>query len=125
MLVSLPSTYPGLRKSVNQNLSDILQLHEEILGELHRAVTHSEYKEFGSFRSMGGTAARLTLGQVEMHHRLEVGPEATVTTMQNRRRLPTEIVELCTEPQVIAEISKIFDRKVRRNATQCYVSSYV
>ena len=43
ILASLPTTHPELRSSINRNLTDIVELHEEILGELHRAVPNSEY----------------------------------------------------------------------------------
>ncbi|OAQ96614.1 hypothetical protein LLEC1_03706 [Akanthomyces lecanii] len=35
--------HDSLRLAIHQNLSEILRLHDEILGELHRAVPYSEY----------------------------------------------------------------------------------
>ncbi|GKT83011.1 rho guanyl nucleotide exchange factor [Colletotrichum tofieldiae] len=35
----------GLRSSINRNLTDIVELHEELLGELHRVVPDSEYTQ--------------------------------------------------------------------------------
>ncbi|OHE97807.1 RhoGEF domain-containing protein [Colletotrichum orchidophilum] len=45
ILASLPTLPPGLRSSINRNLTDIVELHEELLGELHRAVPDSEYTQ--------------------------------------------------------------------------------
>ncbi|CAI4216243.1 unnamed protein product [Parascedosporium putredinis] len=42
---SLPSISAGLRSSINRNLTEIVELHEEILGELHRVVPNSEYTQ--------------------------------------------------------------------------------
>ncbi|KAI1447892.1 Dbl homology domain-containing protein [Annulohypoxylon stygium] len=45
ILASLPTPQWGLRSSINRNLTDIVELHEEILGELHRVVPNSEYTQ--------------------------------------------------------------------------------
>ncbi|EEY19864.1 RSP [Verticillium alfalfae VaMs.102] len=43
LLASLPTLPLGMRSSINRNLTDIIQLHEEILSDLHRVVPDSEY----------------------------------------------------------------------------------
>ncbi|GJN72941.1 hypothetical protein PLICBS_007017 [Purpureocillium lilacinum] len=45
ILASLPAVCMGLRASINQNLADIIELHEEILGEVQRLIPHSEYTQ--------------------------------------------------------------------------------
>ncbi|OHW95648.1 RhoGEF domain-containing protein [Colletotrichum incanum] len=45
ILASLPTLPMGLRSSINRNLTDIVELHEELLGELHRVVPDSEYTQ--------------------------------------------------------------------------------
>ncbi|KAM5362782.1 hypothetical protein ACJZ2D_012366 [Fusarium nematophilum] len=45
MLAALPSLPERLRSSINSNLTQIVQLHEEILGELHRVIPDSEYEQ--------------------------------------------------------------------------------
>ncbi|KAF3017465.1 hypothetical protein E8E14_009704 [Neopestalotiopsis sp. 37M] len=45
ILASLPTQHPGLRSSINRNLTEIVELHEEILGDLHRTVPDSEYTQ--------------------------------------------------------------------------------
>jgi hypothetical protein len=106
MLVAVPAIYPGLRKSVKQNLSDIIQLHKEILGELHRAVSISDYKEFGTSRSPIKTADQMMRSRMPTHHR-----SADVRASDVRSRTLAEAPEICSEPQVIVEVSKLFERK--------------
>src|SRR5687767_6055640 len=45
ILASMPTLPAGLRTSINHNLAEIVQLHEEILGDLHRVVPDSEYTQ--------------------------------------------------------------------------------
>ncbi|KAJ6445632.1 membrane-associating domain-containing protein [Purpureocillium lavendulum] len=49
ILASLPTLCMGLRASINQNLTEIIELHEEILGDLHRVMSRFFiYKEYGA-----------------------------------------------------------------------------
>ncbi|KAK8924679.1 hypothetical protein VCV18_005101 [Metarhizium anisopliae] len=105
MLVSLPSTYHGLRQSVNRNLSDILQLHEEFLDELQRAVSNSGIKEFGHLESVTG------IPDQPLHDRTQVFSRNGRANVHRGRSI-METSELCAEPQVIVEVSKIFERQV-------------
>lgn len=41
--MSVPTLSSQTRASIQQNVVRIIQLHEELLGELHKAVPHSEY----------------------------------------------------------------------------------
>ncbi|KIE01818.1 RhoGEF domain-containing protein, partial [Metarhizium majus ARSEF 297] len=107
MLVSLPSTYPGLRQSVNRNLSDILQLHEECLDELQRAVSHSGIKEFGHLEGVTG------IPDQPLHDRTQVFNRSGRANVHRGRSI-MESSELCAEPQVIVEVSKIFERQMSR-----------
>ncbi|KAH6689120.1 RSP protein [Plectosphaerella plurivora] len=45
ILASLPALSRGLRSSINHNLAEIVELHEDILGDLHRIVPDSEYSQ--------------------------------------------------------------------------------
>ncbi|KAG8416815.1 hypothetical protein J3459_013603 [Metarhizium acridum] len=107
MLVSLPSLYPGLRQSVNQNLSDILQLHEEFLDELQRAVSHSGVKEFGHVECATG------IPEQPLHDRTQAFCRSGGVNVHRGRSI-METSELCAEPQVIVEVSKIFERQMSR-----------
>ncbi|KAL8377801.1 hypothetical protein RB595_008470 [Gaeumannomyces hyphopodioides] len=95
ILASLPTQVPGLRSSINQNMTEIVELHEELLGELHRAVPHSEYTQA---ESPSGT--RNSLGPV---------PED-----KNGDPRLQEAPETMAEPQVAAEVARIFIAKMNR-----------
>lgn len=102
---SLPSISAGLRSSINRNLTEIVELHEEILGELHRVVPNSEY-----------TQAEL-LKQPEMlrpktHQRwrsLDSVPE-NAKHISWLQRIPGMIADA----QVAEEVAKIFGKRVSR-----------
>ncbi|PFH62541.1 hypothetical protein XA68_13123 [Ophiocordyceps unilateralis] len=112
ILASLPAMCMGLRSSINKNLTDIVELHEEILGELHRAVPHSEYTQpqapSGSYSMANWAAAETPPG----HHRW-----ASVDGALERRRRVSWLQKtpgMLADPQVVAEVSKIFAKKMNR-----------
>lgn len=76
--------HDSLRLSIHQNLSEILGLHDEILGELHRAVPYSEY-------SYADTAPK-------GHGRWTSVDSAPP--------------DMLAEPQIAAQVSRIFAQKV-------------
>ncbi|KAI8724890.1 DH domain-containing protein [Fusarium sp. LHS14.1] len=98
MLAALPSLSKQLRSSTNRNLHRILQLHDEILGDLHRVVPFSEYSQLehpvlsksGRNRSRG----------------LNTLPECGVN-LQALHCVPG----MLTDPQVAAEVAKVFSKK--------------
>lgn len=94
---------PGLRSSINQNLAAVVELHEEILGDLHRAVPHSEYTQMDML-----TCPK---DHVEKHRRirsLDAVPEdnATMSWLES-------VPGMVAEPIVAADVAKIFIDKVR------------
>lgn len=103
-LASLPSISAGLRSSINRNLAEIVELHEEILGEIHRVVPNSEYTQLTLPRQLKKSPRR-------PHHRwksLDSVPENPehVTWLQ---RVPGMVAD----PQVAEEVAKIFGKRVR------------
>jgi len=44
-MASIPTLSLNLRASINRNLNEIVELHEELLGDVHRVVPHSEYTQ--------------------------------------------------------------------------------
>lgn len=105
ILASLPTSQHGLRASINQNLTDIIELHEEILGELQRVVPDSEYIEPEYV-----VAKPSPLPHKEHHrwHDLNSVPE------DNRRRSWLHNAPgVIAEPGIAAEVAQIFGRKVR------------
>ncbi|PHH71430.1 hypothetical protein CDD80_5287 [Ophiocordyceps camponoti-rufipedis] len=108
ILASLPAMCMGLRSSINRNLTDIVELHEEILGELHRAVPHSEYTQPLESPNMSSWAAAEAPG-----HRRWVSVDGAV---ERRRRVSwlQKTPGMLADPQVVAEVSKIFAKKMNR-----------
>ncbi|KAB5563548.1 hypothetical protein GE09DRAFT_1220097 [Coniochaeta sp. 2T2.1] len=107
ILASLPSLAPGLRSSINQNLTEIIQLHEELLGDLHRAVPRSEYTQLDSPAEI----PKLEKGS-HGHRRWKsldavLEDKASFTVLQS-------IPGMTTEPQVAADVAKVFLKKMNR-----------
>jgi hypothetical protein len=105
ILASLPTLSPGLRSSINQNLTDIVQLHEELLGDLHRVVPHSEYSQL-DMPSQFTKSVRGSQG-----HRRWKSLDAVLEDKAGITFLQT-IPGMTTEPQVVAEVAKLFSKKV-------------
>ncbi|KAH8889580.1 Dbl homology domain-containing protein [Thozetella sp. PMI_491] len=106
ILASSPTTSAGLRTSVNLNLTELVELHEEILGELHRAVPHSEYTQVNIPHPRHGG------DRPGNHHRwksLDMVPEgkAEMHWLQN---LPG----MTSDPQTAAEVAKVFSKRMNR-----------
>jgi hypothetical protein len=45
LMASIPTLSLSLRASITRNLNEIVELHDELLGNLHRAVPYSEYSQ--------------------------------------------------------------------------------
>lgn len=92
----------GLRSSINQNLAHIVDLHEELLGQLHRAVPHSEYTQLdihSGSKKHGPSHRRI--------RSLNVVPEDD-GSMNWLETVPGMVAE----PHVAADVAKIFTNKV-------------
>ena len=93
----------NLRASINRNLNDIAELHEELLGDLHRAVPHSEYTQVNCAVPTQTPAAK-------GHHRwrsLDAVPENT-TGIAWLQKVPG----MTAEPKVAAAVAGVFGKKV-------------
>ncbi|KAI1429999.1 hypothetical protein F5Y12DRAFT_709544 [Xylaria sp. FL1777] len=106
ILASLPTLQHGLRSSINQNLTDIIELHEEILGELHRIVPDSEYTqpEYISVEPSPKPS--------QEHHRwhsLDSVPED-----RGGRSWLHSVPSVVAEPNIAAEVAQIFGKKMNR-----------
>ncbi|KAK3984694.1 hypothetical protein QBC44DRAFT_345861 [Cladorrhinum sp. PSN332] len=107
ILASLPTLPSGLRASINQNLTDIVELHEEMLGELHRAVPHSEYTQL----DFSVQTSPVSPG-IRGHQRwrsLDAVPEDKDGLLWLR-----DVPGMLSEPQTAAEVAKIFTKKMNR-----------
>ncbi|CZT08433.1 uncharacterized protein RCO7_08214 [Rhynchosporium graminicola] len=104
LLASIPSLSLSLRASINRNLNDIVELHEELLGELHRAVPHSEYTQPSA--EVAISAPR------HAHHRwrsLDAVPEHVGGSSWLQK-----IPGMTAEPQVAADVARVFGKKMNR-----------
>lgn len=93
----------GLRSSINQNLADIVDLHEDLLGELHRAIPHSEYTQ-------------IDLPPPSNHHgqnhRRIRSLNAVPEDDESMAWLET-VPGMVAEPNIAADVAKLFINKVR------------
>ncbi|KAI9172000.1 Phosphatidylinositol 3,4,5-trisphosphate-dependent Rac exchanger 1 protein [Paramyrothecium foliicola] len=108
MLAPLPTLPAGLRTSINQNLTEIVELHEEILGELHKVVPHSEYNQLDGPLPTAVSSRPLYCGHRRLNS-LDAVPEDNAATKWLR-----ETPGMICEPQVAAEVSRIFGKKINR-----------
>lgn len=108
LLASIPSLSYNLRASIHRNLNDIVVLHEELLGDLHRIVPHSEYSQLHSTAISPSLPVPKTAG----HHRwrsLDVVPKA-----HSEEEWLHSIPGIMAEPEVAANVAKAFASKVVR-----------
>ncbi|KAF5537123.1 hypothetical protein FNAPI_11502 [Fusarium napiforme] len=108
LLAALPTLPERLRSSINHNLDQILQLHEEILGELHRVVPDSEYSQadhliVSSSKSNNPKTGHRRWSSLDM-----------VSGDQGSLQLLEKEPGVLSEPQVAAEAAKIFSRRMHR-----------
>lgn len=88
---------------MNRNLNDIVELHDELLGELHRIVPHSEYTQ---------PEPPASNPHAPGHRRwrsLDVVPEG-----RNGAALFRDVPGMAAEPQVAADVAKMFLKRVSR-----------
>ncbi|KAI8945196.1 Dbl homology domain-containing protein [Xylaria longipes] len=106
ILASLPTQHHGLRSSINRNLTDIIELHEEILGELHHIVPDSEYTQ------PDYNAVKPSPLPSQQHHRwhsLDSVPED-----KGGRSWLHSVPSVVAEPSIAAGVAQIFGNKMNR-----------
>ncbi|KAL1903103.1 hypothetical protein Sste5346_000387 [Sporothrix stenoceras] len=94
---------PGFRLSMYSSLTDIIELHDEILGSLHRVVPNSEYAGIPRMSSAYGYSAT----KIRRRRSLDVVPE------DRTKGLPLyEYSGLSAEPHTAAAVANIFTKIV-------------
>jgi hypothetical protein len=104
LMASIPTLSLSLRASIHRNLNEIVELHNELLGDLHRSVPNSEYTQL---RCDDHAVNQTPRG----HHRwrsLDAVPEHFGTASWLQR-----IPGMTAEPKVAASVAKVFECKVK------------
>ncbi|KAH8130333.1 hypothetical protein FP744_10008965 [Trichoderma asperellum] len=109
ILAALPSICVGLRSSINQNLTEIVKLHEELLGELHRAVPHSEYTQVNISPTLTPFANPNCL---HTHSHRRWSSLGAVPEQNMKARWLLKAPGMLADPQVAAEVAKVFAKKI-------------
>ena len=123
ILASLPSQAVGLRSSINRNLTEMVELHEDILGELHRVVPDSEYSQT-DLPPTFPTSASAQFLEVPGHRRwrsLDAVPEDDANPLP----WPQEEPGMLADPQIAADVARAFGKRVgtltsSQNTEICY-----
>ncbi|KAM5356237.1 hypothetical protein ACJ41O_002883 [Fusarium nematophilum] len=107
MLAALPSLPERLRSSINSNLTQIVQLHEEILGELHRVIPDSEYEQLDHPM----LSSKMSNPGNGHDRRWRIG---ALSESQVNWQWLQNVPGMVLDPQVAAEVAKIFSKKASR-----------
>ncbi|KAF8866627.1 Dbl homology domain-containing protein [Acephala macrosclerotiorum] len=105
LLASIHSLSPNLRASIKRNLNEIVELHDELLGDLHKAVPHSEYTQ--------STCGEPALSPQPNHHHRWRSLDAVSDQVTGAAWLQ-KIPGMTAEPKVAAEVAKVFGKKINR-----------
>jgi hypothetical protein len=104
LLVAIPTLSLNMRSSISKNLGEIIDLHEELLGDLHEVVPNSEYNQ--------DVYARIPpLQNHQSHHRwrsLDAVPEHSGKVPDMKK-----FTGLTADADVASDVAKVFGRKVR------------
>lgn len=121
ILTGVPTISGHTKLSIQQNLFQILQLHEDLLAELHQIVPHADFTRSANpdihpapkakhlrFHSADVTPGRLTEHRAtrRLRHSLEIG-----------RPLDRKPRGLATDTETAGNIAKVFNNHVRVSHT--------
>lgn len=121
ILTGVPTISGQTKLSIQQNLFQILQLHEDLLAELHQIVPHADFTRSANpdihpapkakhlrFHSADVTPGRLTEHRAtrRLRHSLEIG-----------RPLDRKPRGLATDTETAGNIAKVFNNHVRVSHT--------
>jgi hypothetical protein len=103
---SIPSLTPNLRASINLNLSEIIEMHEGLLRDLHKIIPCSDYMNVNCIEE------NKPMPPTHGHNRwrsLDAVPEHTSngTWLQ-------KIPGMTIEPQTAAEVARAFGQRVSK-----------
>ncbi|KAM0329891.1 hypothetical protein ACHAQA_004056 [Verticillium albo-atrum] len=105
LLASLPTLPLGMRSSINRNLTEIIELHEEILGDLHRVVPDTEYTQLDPAPPVAAST-----GQGHRRWRsLDAVPEDVHVVPWTQ-----EVPSIASEAQIAGDVARVFSRKMNQ-----------
>lgn len=90
-------------------MTEIVKLHEELLGELHRAVPHSEYTQVNISPTLTPFANPNCL---HAHSHRRWSSLGAVPEQNMKARWLLKAPGMLADPQVAAEVAKVFAKKV-------------
>ncbi|KAL1630520.1 hypothetical protein SLS56_004794 [Neofusicoccum ribis] len=119
VLASTPTVTSQTRTAIHRNVSQILQIHEDLLGELHKVVPNSEYTHDDSTSS-----PRPRKMKHSRWHSVDVVPGRVVGLAVSRRQQrhsfdlakseePTPVA-LTADTKTVADIARLFERYMKR-----------
>ncbi|KAJ1331573.1 RhoGEF domain-containing protein [Microdochium nivale] len=108
ILASLPTQHDGLRQSINTNLTEIVELHQEMLGELHRAVPCSEFPP----AEAQARVRHSSLAPTRLHHRWH--SLDSVDEHRGGKTKSQDTSSMTADPEVAAEVARIFGHRIQR-----------
>jgi hypothetical protein len=116
LLSSVPSLSSQTRAAVQQNVTQILQLHEDLLGELHKTVPHAEYTQ-----SAGQESYSITKAKHIRFHSADITPGRLLEAKMSRKsRHSLEIgrpkdhrpIGLVADTKTAGNVARIFNKYV-------------
>jgi len=116
LLPSVLSLSSQTRAAIQQNVTQILQLHEDLLGELHKTVPHAEYTQ-----SAGQESYPITKAKHTRFHSADIIPGRLLeakTSRKSRHSLeigrPTDHrpIGLVADTKTAGNVAKIFNKYV-------------
>ena len=109
MLAALPCDHSRLRSSINENLSDIIELHDDILREIRRVVSDSQILQT-SIRVEESSHLPISICAPTFEDDNGLGD----TLLNGKAHAPScsSNQGVLAGLQSVAEVSKIFNRRV-------------
>ncbi|KAI9794524.1 MAG: hypothetical protein M1835_006531 [Candelina submexicana] len=129
LLASTPAVSYHTRSSIRRNVTEILQLHEELLGELHRVIPYSEYTQVNTALPVPPESR----GHVRWHSFDAVPKRVGDLKQESKARYSLDLSDpvvrnmtaMTAEPKVAADVARVFDKMMRRFFTyEEYGSKY-
>ncbi|OCL09815.1 hypothetical protein AOQ84DRAFT_375486 [Glonium stellatum] len=118
LLSSVPSLSSQTQAAIQQNVTQILQLHEDLLGELHKTVPHAEYTQ-----TAGQESYPITKAKHIRFHSADIIPGRLLEAKTSRKlRHSLEIgrptnhrpIGLVADTRTAGNVAKIFNKYMKR-----------